>query len=83
MSSQEASFNSTNSAASLEAEEEEFYITGTEFLDKIQPYIKKPECTEMELLYLDDGGTLEPLASDSDEMPATWRKLHAEHRYAG
>ena len=33
-----SSSDSTNSANSLEAEEEELYITGTEFLDEIQQY---------------------------------------------
>ena len=47
----------TNSTNSSGAEEKEFYITGTEFLDKIQQYNKEQNFTEEELRYIDDNST--------------------------
>ena len=66
MSSQEAVFDSTASAA---LSEEEFYITGTELLDKIQQYDEELETMEQELQYLDDS------ASDQDKAASTLEKI--------
>ena len=59
-------FDSTASAA---LSEEEFYITGTELLDKIQQYDEELETMEQELQYLDDS------ASDQDKAASTLEKI--------
>ena len=67
-------FDSTNSAASLEAEEEEFYITTTEILYKIHLCNQEPEFKAETLRYL-DGSASEPVASEPGEAASNLEEI--------